>query len=72
MYYMGRRKSIQYVWILCPTSSKLLYDFPMSDIEYPTESDRQMAWYKLYITQLLPTRYSINITNVSADIKYNR
>src|ERR1700729_2458299 len=39
-----------------------LYGFPMSDIEYTIESVKQIALDKLYITQLLPTRYSINIT----------
>jgi hypothetical protein len=37
-----------------------LYGFPMSDIEYPIESDRWTALDKLYITQLLPTRYQYN------------
>jgi hypothetical protein len=48
---------------MCPMIREPLYGFPMSDIEYPIESDRQTALDKLYITQLLPTRYSINITN---------
>jgi len=37
--------------------------FPTSDIEYLIESNRWTASDKLYITQLLPTRYPINITN---------
>jgi hypothetical protein len=47
-----------------------LYDFSMSDIEYLIEPDRQTVSDKqLYITQLLPTRYSINITKTPlADI----
>jgi len=49
-------------------SSELLYDRPTSDIGYPIESDRRTALDKLYITQLLPIRYSINITNISAKV----
>jgi hypothetical protein len=43
-------------------------DFPTSDIEYLIESNRRTASDKLYITQLLPTRYSINITNACLDM----
>jgi len=41
-------------------SRESLSGFPMSDIEYLIESDRWTALDKFYITQLLPTRYSIN------------
>ena len=51
---------------------ELLYGFPTSDIEYPIESDRQTALDKLYITQLLPTRYPINITNAFGGYQYNK
>ena len=43
----------------------------MSDIEYPIESDRRTASDKLYITQLLPTEYSINVTNTFGGYQYN-
>jgi len=45
---------------------------PMSDIEYPIESNRWTASDKLYITQLLPTRYSINITKAFGGYQYNK
>jgi hypothetical protein len=57
---------------MCPMSSELLYDCPTSDIGYPIESDRQTASDKLYITQLLPTRYSINITNAFGGYECNK
>ena len=50
-----------------PMSNKLLYDFPTSDIGYPIESARRMAWYKLYITPLLPTGYSFDVGRGQAD-----
>ena len=49
-----------------------LSGFPMSDIGYPIESDRQTASDKLNITQLLPTRYSINVTNTFGGYQYNK
>jgi hypothetical protein len=61
---MGRRKDIQYAYMMCPTSNEPLYDFPTSDIGYPIESDRRIALHKLHITRFLPTRYSINIPDV--------
>jgi len=42
------------------------------DIGYPIESDRRTASDKLYITQLLPTRYSINVTNTFGGYQYNK
>jgi hypothetical protein len=63
MYHTGWRNGIQYVLVTCPMIREPLYGFLMSDIEYPIEFDRRTALDKLYITQLLPTRYSINITN---------
>ena len=42
----------------------------MSDIGYLIESDRWTALDKLYITQLLPTEYSINITNGFGGYQY--
>ena len=53
---------------MCLMSSELLYDCPTSDIGHPIELDRRTASDKLYITQLLPIRYSINITDVSAEV----
>ena len=44
----------------------------MSDIEYQIESDRWTALDKRYITQLLPTEYSINITNAFGGCQYNK
>jgi hypothetical protein len=67
MYSTGRRNLIQYVLTTYPMSNKLLYDFPTSDIGYPIESARQMAWYKLYITPLLPTGYSFGVGRGQAD-----
>ena len=64
---MGWWNDIQYMWITCPMSGKLLYGFPMLDIGYLIESDRQTASDKHYMTQLLSIRYSINITNISAE-----
>jgi len=49
-----------------------LYGFLMSDIEYPIESDRRTALDKLYITQLLPTRYPINKTNAFGGYQYSK
>ena len=49
-----------------------LSGFSMSDIEYPIELDRRTTLDKLYITQLLPTRYSINITNAFGGYQYNK
>ena len=49
-----------------------LSGFPMLDIEYLIESDRRTASDKLYITQLLPTRYSINVTNAFGRYQYNK
>jgi hypothetical protein len=53
-------------------SRELLSGFPMLDIEYLIESDRWTALDKLHITQLLPTRYSINITNAFGGYQYNK
>jgi len=55
---------------MCPMSRELLSGFLMSDIEYLIESDRWTALDKLYITQLLLTRYSINITNAFGGYQY--
>jgi len=49
-----------------------LSGFPMSDIGYLIELDRRTALDKLYITQLLPTRYSINVTNAFGGYQYNK
>ena len=49
-----------------------LSGFPMLDIGYPIESDRQTASDKLYIAQFLPTRYSINVTNTFGGYQYNK
>jgi hypothetical protein len=46
--------------------------FPTSDIGYPIKSDRQTTSDKLYITQLLPTEYSINMTNGFSGYQYNK
>jgi len=53
-------------------SFELLSGFSMLDIEYLIELDRWTALDKLYITQLLPTRYSINITNTFGRYQYNK
>ena len=57
---------------MCLMIREPLYGFPMSDIGYLIELDRRTASDKLYITQLLPTRYSINITNTFGGRKYNK
>ena len=44
----------------------------MLDIGYPIKSDRWMTSDKLYITQLLPTEYSIDITNRFGGYQYNK
>ena len=44
----------------------------MSDIGYPIKSDRRTTSDKLYITELLPTEYSINITNGFGGYQYNK
>ena len=49
-----------------------LSGFPTSDIGYPIKSDRRTTSDKLYITQLLPTEYSINITNGFGGYQYNK
>jgi hypothetical protein len=46
--------------------------FPTSDIGYPIRSDRRTMSDKLNITQLLPTEYSINITNRFGGYQYNK
>ena len=46
--------------------------FLTSDIGYPIKSDRRTTSDKLYITQLLPTEYSINITNGFGGYQYNK
>ena len=55
-------------------SREPLSGFQTLDIGYPIESDRQTASDKLYITQLLPTKYPIIVTNTSgfptSDIGY--
>jgi hypothetical protein len=53
-------------------SREPLYGFLTPDIEYLIESDRQTASNKLYITQVLPTRYSINIMNAFGRHQYNK
>jgi hypothetical protein len=53
-------------------SREPLSGFLMLDIEYLIESDRWTALDKLYITQLLPTRYSINITNAFGGYQYKK
>ena len=45
---------------------------PTSDIEYSIVLDMRRASDKLYITQLLCTRYSINITNAFGRYQYNK
>jgi hypothetical protein len=42
------------------------------DIGYPIQSDRRTASDKLYITQLLTTRYSINVMNTFGGYQYNK
>ena len=42
------------------------------DIAYLIKSDRWTTLDKLYITQLLPTEYSINITNGLGRYQYNK
>ena len=49
-----------------------LSGFLMSHIGYPIELDRRTALDELYITQLLPTRYSINVTNTFGRYQYNK
>jgi len=41
-------------------------------IPYLIESDRRTTSDKLYITQLLPTEYSINITNGFGGYQYSK
>jgi len=53
-------------------SREPLSGFPTSDIGYPIESDRRTMSDKLYITKLLPTEYSINITNGFGRYQYNK
>ena len=53
-------------------SRELLSGFPTSDIGYPIKSDRRTTSDKLYITQLLPTEYSIDITNGFSGYQYNK
>jgi hypothetical protein len=53
-------------------SREPLSGFPTLDIEYPIESDKRTALDKPYITQLLPTRYSINITNTFSGYQYKK
>jgi hypothetical protein len=57
---------------MCPMIREPLYGFLTLDIEYPIESDRRTASDKLYITQLLPTRYPINIMNAFGGYQYNK
>jgi hypothetical protein len=49
-----------------------LSGFPMLDIGYLIESNRQTVSDKLYITQLLPIIYSINVTNAFGGHQYNK
>ena len=67
MYSTGQQNLIQYVLTTYPMSNKPLYDFPTSDIGYPIESARRMAWYKLYITPLLPIGYSFSVGRGQVD-----
>ena len=53
-------------------SRQSLSGFLTLDIEYLIESDRRTASDNLYITQLLPTRYSINITKAFSGYQYNK
>jgi hypothetical protein len=53
-------------------SRELLSGFLMSDIGYLIKSDRRTMSDKLYITQLLPTEYSIDITNRFGRYQYNK
>jgi hypothetical protein len=55
MYYTGRQKGIQYMYIMCPMGRESLYAFLMLDIGYSIESNRRTAWLKLHTAQLLPT-----------------
>jgi hypothetical protein len=43
---------------------KNLSAFPTSDIEYTIESGEPTTVYRLPITPYLPTKYSIDVTNV--------
>jgi hypothetical protein len=53
-------------------SRELLSGCPTSDIGYLIKSDRWTTSDKLYITQLLPTEYSIDITNGFGRYQYNK
>jgi hypothetical protein len=53
-------------------SREPLSGFPTSDIGYLIKSDRQTMSDELYITQLLPTEYSIDITNGFGGYQYNK
>ena len=72
MYHTGWRNDIQYMYVMCPMSREPLQGFPTLDIEYLIKSDRWTASDKLYITQLLPTEYSINVTNTFGGYQYNK
>jgi hypothetical protein len=72
MSNMGRQNDIQYMYVTCPMIREPLSGFLMSDIEYLIKSDRRTTSDKLYITQLLPTEYSINITNRFGRYQYNK
>jgi len=67
LYRWAEGYSIHILCITCPINRVSLCGIPMSDIKYLIESDRWTAWHKLHITWLLPTRYSINITNISTE-----
>jgi hypothetical protein len=72
MSNMGRQNDIQYMYVTCPMIREPLSGFLMSDIEYLIKSDRRTTSDKLYITQLLPTEYSINVTNTFGGYQYNK
>ena len=57
---------------MCLMSREPLSGFLTLDIEYPIELDRWTALDKVYITWLLPTRYSINITNAFSGYQYKK
>jgi hypothetical protein len=53
-------------------SRKPLSGLPTLDIGYLIGSDRWTASDKLYITQLLPTKYPIIVTNTFGGYQYNK
>jgi len=57
---------------MCPISREPLSGCLTSDIGYTIESNRWTTLDKLYITQLLPTRYPINVANIFDGYQYNK